>query len=285
MFGVVGAVERRNSGHPSRRRILGGDRDRPQRRRNRVANRLERSGEAGHAGVSDGRPQRGEDCRAPDRRRTRSRYSGGHDPNGVLARRVHRHRNTGHHRRRVPPRRGQSSGDAGDRRSGAASREAQEFPARPQPARASSTALGPRRTSCSGWPPRASARRCWGGPWKTKLFDVLEDPKPVCDLAHELQLGPRRAQRNPEYAGGAASARVARRWLPQSRTRFAVPAAASPQSLRAALLYHAAQFCHWEALSDFARHRQPVGIHRQEHRAALRRPPNAWPPRLAAEQW
>jgi hypothetical protein len=34
----------------------------------------------------------------------------------------------------------------------------------------------------------------------------------------------------------------------------------SAQSLRAALLYHAAQFCNWDALSDFARHGTQTGF-------------------------
>jgi uroporphyrin-III C-methyltransferase len=92
------------------------------------------------------------------------------------------------------------------------------------------------------------------------LFDHLEEPTPVCDLAHELGLDTKGldailhtlvALRLVESrADGYRNLELASRYLRRS----------SAQSLRAALLYHAAQFCNWDALSDFARHGRQTGF-------------------------
>jgi uroporphyrin-III C-methyltransferase len=85
------------------------------------------------------------------------------------------------------------------------------------------------------------------------LFDHLEEPQPVCDLAHELALDTGAlneilqtlvALRLLESrAEGYRNLELASRYLRKS----------SPQSLCAALLYHVTQFCRWEGLGEFAR--------------------------------
>jgi uroporphyrin-III C-methyltransferase len=92
------------------------------------------------------------------------------------------------------------------------------------------------------------------------LFDALEEPAPVCDLAHKLGLDAAAlseilntlvALRLVEScAGGYRNLELASRYLRRS----------SPQSLRAALLYDAAQFSNWDALSEFARHGHQTGF-------------------------
>jgi hypothetical protein len=95
---------------------------------------------------------------------------------------------------------------------------------------------------------------------ENQVFDALEDPRRVCDLAHDLRLDSEAlseimntlvALRLVESrADGYRNLELASRYLRQG----------SPQSLRAALLYHAAQFCHWESLADFARHGNQSGF-------------------------
>jgi uroporphyrin-III C-methyltransferase len=91
------------------------------------------------------------------------------------------------------------------------------------------------------------------------LFDRLEEPQPVCDLAHELGLDSGALNEILQTlvslrvlesrADGYRNLELASRYLRQH----------SPQSLRAALLYHAAQFSRWEGLADFARRgKQPA---------------------------
>ncbi len=95
---------------------------------------------------------------------------------------------------------------------------------------------------------------------EVSLFDFLEDPTPVCDIAHPLRLETEAlseimntlvALRLVESrADGYRNLELASRYLRRG----------SPQSLRAALLYHCAQFSNWDALSGFARHGSQSGF-------------------------
>jgi uroporphyrin-III C-methyltransferase len=126
--------------------------------------------------------------------------------------------------------------------------------------RASSTVLGPAPDELFHLATAGFGAQVLGWALENELFDALEDPKPVCDIAHDLSLDPAAlsevmntlvALRLVETrADGYRNLELASRYLRQR----------SPQSLRAALLYHSAQFCHWEALSDFARHGNQSGF-------------------------
>ena len=127
-------------------------------------------------------------------------------------------------------------------------------------ARASSVVLGPAPDELFQIATAGFGAQVLGWALENQLFDALEDPKPVCDLAHDLHLDSEAlseimntlvALRLLESrADGYRNLELASRYLRQR----------SPQSLRAALLYYAAQFCHWESLADFARHGSQSGF-------------------------
>lgn len=94
---------------------------------------------------------------------------------------------------------------------------------------------------------------------ETGIFDLLEEARPVCDLASELSLEAdalneilqslvalRLLEIRPE---GFRNLELASRYLRRQ----------SPQSLCAALLYHVMQFCRWDRLTEFARHGKRPG--------------------------
>ena len=127
-------------------------------------------------------------------------------------------------------------------------------------ARASSTVLGPAPDEVFRLAAAGFGAQVLGWTLQNDLFDALEEPAPVCDLAHELGLDPAAlseilntlvALRLVEScAGGYRNLELASRYLRRT----------SPRSLRAALLYDAAQFSNWDALSDFARHGHQTGF-------------------------
>ena len=127
-------------------------------------------------------------------------------------------------------------------------------------ARATSAVLGPAPDELFRLAAAGFGAQVLGWALQNELFDALEEPVPVCDLAHELGLDAAAlseilntlvALRLVEScAGGYRNLELASRYLRQT----------SPQGLRAALLYDAAQFCNWDALSDFARHGHQTGF-------------------------
>jgi uroporphyrin-III C-methyltransferase len=127
-------------------------------------------------------------------------------------------------------------------------------------ARASSVVLGPAPDELFQVATAGFGAQVLGWALENQIFDALEDPRRVCDLAHDLHLDTealseimntlvalRLLESRPD---GYRNLELASRYLRQH----------SPQSLRAALLYHAAQFCHWESLADFARHGSHSGF-------------------------
>ncbi|MGA2001509.1 MAG: uroporphyrinogen-III C-methyltransferase [Terriglobales bacterium] len=127
-------------------------------------------------------------------------------------------------------------------------------------ARASSTTLGPLPDEVFRLATAGFSAQVLGWALENKVFDFLEEPKPVCDLAHALQL-------DTEALSEILNTMVALRLLesrPDGYRNLELASqylsTTSPQSLRAALLYQAAQFCNWDALSEFARLGKQTGF-------------------------
>ncbi|MGZ7029993.1 MAG: uroporphyrinogen-III C-methyltransferase [Terriglobales bacterium] len=127
-------------------------------------------------------------------------------------------------------------------------------------ARASSTALGPLPDEVFRLATAGFSAQVLGWALENKVFDFLEEPKPVCDLAHALQL-------DTDALSEILNTMVALRLLesrPDGYRNLELASqylrATSAQSLRAALLYQAAQFCNWGALSEFARLGKQTGF-------------------------
>jgi uroporphyrin-III C-methyltransferase len=124
----------------------------------------------------------------------------------------------------------------------------------------SSTALGPLPDEVFRLATAGFSAQVLGWALESKVFDFLEEPKPVCDLAHALQL-------DTDALSEILNTMVALRLLesrPDGYRNLELASqylrAASPQSLRAALLYQAAQFCNWDALAEFARLGKQTGF-------------------------
>ncbi len=127
-------------------------------------------------------------------------------------------------------------------------------------ARAAATTLGPLPDEVFRLASAGFGAQVMGWALENQLFDFLDEPKPVCDIAHALQW-------DSEALSEILNTLVALRLLesrPDGYRNLELASqylrADSPQSLRAALLYQAQQFCNWEALSDFARFGKQTGF-------------------------
>ena len=127
-------------------------------------------------------------------------------------------------------------------------------------ARASPSPLGPLPDEVFRLATAGFSAQVLGWALENKVFDFLEEPKPVCDLAHALQL-------ESDALSEILNTMVALRLLESRADGYRNLELASqylrtpaPQSLRAALLYQAAQFCNWDALSEFARLGKQTGF-------------------------
>ena len=127
-------------------------------------------------------------------------------------------------------------------------------------ARSGTTVLGPEPDELFALASAGFGSQVLGWGLENSLFDLLEEPKPVCDIAHELRLETaalseilttlvalRLLESRPD---GYRNLELASRYLRQNAL----------QSLRASLLYQAAQFCDWNLLSEFARHGRQSGF-------------------------